>query len=1490
MFCGIKNKFYYLRHSIVMLKPSVMKYTYSLLRAKLVLTCLLVIPVFFSHRLVGQTQCSLGTLTLNVVNLAPDILGDPQICQGGSTLLHLSQNYDGYLWSTGASSSSITVTTAETYTVTVSNAAGCTATDAFTVAFSPVPVVAITGNLTFCSGGNTLLTATAGFSSYSWTGGSTGSSLTVTAAGTYSVTVTGATGCTGSTSVVVTSVTATPPTISGSLQFCQGDTTILTANGAGFNSYLWSSGQNTQSINVSSSGNYTVTATTAIGCTGTATATVQSNALPTTSITGNTSICPGGSTTLTATGAYPSILWSNGMTGPSITVGQGNYSVTVSTAQACTGTAAATVTTSTPPTVEIAPLIGVICESAAAFNLSATPSGGVWGGDVGAGGSVDPATLGPGNWTATYAYTDANGCSGSDQLDFEIVAEPTPSITAAGPFCPAEGAQTLTATPVGGTWGGAANALGEINPSALGTGNFIVTYTASTSGNCASNTQITITVSAAPTATISGAGNICEGSGQAVPIAIAASGNGPFDVIYTINGATPTTVSVPVGTTNLNASTAGTYEIVSITDAVGCVGNGNGQAVVNTVSSPIASTVTVTCDALQTNYQVMFGITDGDPASYSVTSAIAGTLSSGPPYIFTSDWMASGSNYQFVLDDANGCSPTVLSGSFNCNCGTNAGDMDATPLVLCAGETATAMPLGNAQLQPNDVLLYYLHDGSGNSLGTVFGTSSTPSFNFAPPLVAGQTYYISAVAGDGNGTGGIDLNDPCLSVSVGTPVTWQAAPSGSLSAGASICEGEATTLVFTLSGTAPFEVTYSNGAQNLVLQNILDGHSITVSPATTTTYTLTSVEDSSPAGCSSSPGSSVTVVVNAPDMTAIHETSCVPAEVGVFTNVYTNQHGCDSTVVLTVTYQSFDETFVDETTCDPAMAGVFTETFTNQNGCDSVVTTTVTLIPPSLTELTATTCDPAMAGVFTETFTNQNGCDSVVTTTVTLLPSDLTELTATTCDPAMAGVFTENFTNQNGCDSVVTTTVTLLASSLTELTATTCDPMQTGVFTNTFTNQNGCDSVVVTTVSLLSPNECNVSFQLAAAVISCGSNEGSISIEVELGQFPLAYNYSGTGGSGSGSVTSSPFSLPPLPAGQYSVTLTNANGLSATETVKIVQATAPMVTIELLNGLPCSGEPLAVLSANVSGAFPPYDLLWSNGATTPTISNLGVGNYEVSITGDYGCEATAAMAVNELSSFEIEFTVSNPDCFENSHGSVTVNVTGGQSPYQFSLNNGVLQAGNSFDDLTDGAYQIAVEDANGCKRTASFAINAPLLPDVTLGDDMLIEAGDGATLNAIVNLPDSLIASIVWTGLAPEPECPTCLVQPTVPLLTSTYSITVESVDGCTDSDDITVYVKKNRHVYVPSAFSPDGDGINDVFFPFAKNNTVEKINTFYVFSRWGESVFSATDFQPNDPTHGWDGKHRGQLLDAAVFVWYAEIEFKDGEVVLFEGDVTLMR
>jgi len=94
----------------------------------------------------------------------------------------------------------------------------------------------------------------------------------------------------------------------------------------------------------------------------------------------------------------------------------------------------------------------------------------------------------------------------------------------------------------------------------------------------------------------------------------------------------------------------------------------------------------------------------------------------------------------------------------------------------------------------------------------------------------------------------------------------------------------------------------------------------------------------------------------------------------------------------------------------------------------------------------------------------------------------------------------------------------------------------------------------------------------------------------------------------------------------------------------------------------------------------------------------------------------------------------------------------------------------------------------------------------------------------------------------------------------------------------------------VPNAFSPNGDGANDVFQIFAKPGTVKKIKSFLVFSRWGETVYQYFNFQPNNQDYGWDGMYRGQQMKPAVFAWFAEIEFTDGKTEVFEGDVTLVR
>jgi gliding motility-associated-like protein len=107
----------------------------------------------------------------------------------------------------------------------------------------------------------------------------------------------------------------------------------------------------------------------------------------------------------------------------------------------------------------------------------------------------------------------------------------------------------------------------------------------------------------------------------------------------------------------------------------------------------------------------------------------------------------------------------------------------------------------------------------------------------------------------------------------------------------------------------------------------------------------------------------------------------------------------------------------------------------------------------------------------------------------------------------------------------------------------------------------------------------------------------------------------------------------------------------------------------------------------------------------------------------------------------------------------------------------------------------------------------------------------------------------------------------------------------------VVILVNTEPHIYIPNVFSPwKEDGDNDVFFIFASDKQIAQIDRFQVFDRWGEMVFTDSNFQPNDPAHGWTGYHNGRLMTPAVFVYYAEISLIDGRKLLYKGDVTLVR
>lgn len=348
------------------------------------------------------------------------ISGTLSYCTGANTTLTASGGTT-YLWddAAGSTSASITVTQG-TYTVTGIDANGCSATDSETVTENPAPTVNITGTLSYCTGGNTDLTATGG-AIYSWTTGETTATITVTQ-GTYTVTATDASGCTGTFSAIVTELTSLSVSINGTLTYCQGANTTLTATGG--TTYLWDdpAGSTTASINVTA-GTYSVTGYDANGCSGTDSETVTEFSAPSIAITGTLSYCAGGNTTLTATGGA-TYIWNDAAssTTPDITVAQGNYTVTGTDGNGCTATASAIVSENTLPVVVInGPL--TYC-TGGNTTLTASPGTSYAWADAGGNsiGSSASVTVTEGTYTVTV--TDNNGCSNTDDATVTELPEP----------------------------------------------------------------------------------------------------------------------------------------------------------------------------------------------------------------------------------------------------------------------------------------------------------------------------------------------------------------------------------------------------------------------------------------------------------------------------------------------------------------------------------------------------------------------------------------------------------------------------------------------------------------------------------------------------------------------------------------------------------------------------------------------------------------------------------------------------------------------------------------------------------------------------------------------------------------------------------------------------------------------------------------------------------------------------------------------------------
>jgi gliding motility-associated-like protein len=501
----------------------------------------------YAVQITAANSCK-DTVIVNVSQLpaaAISITGALNYCQGGNTTLTATGG-SSYVWNDAGNSTTASITVTQgTYTVTATDANTCTGTAAATVTELPQPVINISGNLSYCVGGNTTITAS-GAANYLWNdaGNSTTASITV-AQGTYTVTGTDVSSCSATASVVVTENAAPTVTITGSLTYCTGGNTTLTATGGV--GYIWSDGSTTASVTVTQ-GTYTVSATDANGCTGSATATVVQSSSLTVNIAGTLSYCQGASTTITASGGT-NYVWNdaNNSTTPSITVTAGTYSVTASDATGCTGTASATVTQSAAASVSIAGNLSYCTGS----NTTLTASGAasyVWN-DAG-NSTIASITVTQGSYTVTG--TDANGCTATASVTVTENAGPTVTISGLLTYCTG-GNSTLTAS--GGT--AYAWSTGETTASITVTqGTYSVTAT--DGSTCTASTSVTVTESSTLNVTVSGSLNYCPGTNTTL------TASGGTSYVWS-NGSTAVSITVTQGSytvTATDASCSGTSSAV----------------------------------------------------------------------------------------------------------------------------------------------------------------------------------------------------------------------------------------------------------------------------------------------------------------------------------------------------------------------------------------------------------------------------------------------------------------------------------------------------------------------------------------------------------------------------------------------------------------------------------------------------------------------------------------------------------------------------------------------------------------------------------------------------------------------------------------------------------------------------------------------------------------------------------------------------------------
>jgi gliding motility-associated-like protein len=1377
------------------------------------------------------------------------------------------------------------------YTITVTDANGCTATSAITIAPPTSPIItSLVATDVLCNGASTgtiTATATGGLGALNYNLQPTNQNnangiFNNLAAGVYTVTVGDANGCTTSSTISISQPIALSWTQINVVNVnCNGATdgsiTVTASGGTGAISY------NLQPNNINNltgifpnltAGAYTITATDANNCTLTIFLQVtQPLALTWVTATVTDVICNGannGTITTLANGGNGLINYNlqpgnqNNATGIFANLIAGNYTVLATDANGCTLTTQLTILeppilqlsiTTTPPSC--------VPGNDATINIVASGGTPSYLYNIGGANQANNVFNNISAGTYTITVTDMNGCTVTSVL---IITPPSaPVITAAvttDAQCSPANTGTITITAFGGTgiYTYSANGI-NFQPGNVITGLLagIYTVTVVDAIGCTATSIVNIGTTPSPIIT-----NILVTEATCIP------GCDATATISATGGNAVYTYSID----NINFQVSNVFNNLCVNAYTATVIDGNGCTATSSFSIAQANPPVI---AVNNTTNILCN--GGNNGAISVTAIGVGIIN----YLLQPNGITNNTglfsnltafSYTVVATDASGCSASTVV------------TITEPPLLQFVTITNTPPLCAGAN---NGTLDIVTTGGTG-----IVNYTINPFANFVPPssfnnLIGNTTYTITAT--DANGcsiTSSVYIVDPqpiIFTSTSTTDVTCNAGSDGSIS-------------VQAIGGTGILNYSIAPNPQNNLtgIFNNLNANTYTVTVTDANNCTLTTV-----------------MIINEPLPIIINTLNYTDITCSNFNNGTINISCSGGTGVISYNLQPVNITNTSGI-FNGLVANVYTINVTDANGCsistlvtivnplpliiDSVITTNVlcngdsnanfstyasggiglltyNILPQNINNNTGV-FNALPAGTYTVTVTDINLCSTNTIVVIT--------------EPQILIIAIGNVQNIL-CSGAPTGQIDLVATGGTQPYTFTLLPINlvngTGIFTNlnagnysaTVVDANGC-TAIIEPIAIIEPLPIKFDLITKQDIKCFGDSSGWITVTASGGTGNITFSLLPNIG-----LQNPPGSFTLLTANNYTITATDANNCTLTTTATIVQNPAIIITNVLTVDLKCYGDAVGIINVAAIGGVGTltYSLNNQNPNNTGFFNNLLAGNYVVTVTDTLGCGIDSVVAIKQPDKIFLNaLDIFSVYCTGYSDGKIIATAGGGNGGFTYYLRPGIsINKTGYFGDLHEGTYTLTVKDSLGCTFDTVLAVTPPLDPlTLFITKKDLGCYGNGTEGWAQANLVGGTPPfSYLWNSSPPQFDAVASGLK------YGKYIVEVVDARGCKEKDSIVIDPGTCcEEVFIPNAFSPNGDGVNDIFR--VTTATGIELKQFEVYDRWGKKVWYTNDFR-----EGWDGTDRGALRDMNTYYyifWY--ICLTDGETYMKKGDVNLIR